>query len=348
MAKVTRKDVARRAGTSVAVVSYVVNDGPRPVAPETRKRVLNAIDEIGYRPDSIAKALASGSTRSLGLIVPNIDNPFLSALAHEVGHHLFARDRVMLLADSADSTLQEVEVAKLLVQQQVDGLIFYGVDRQHDFIEQYAQSLPIVVLDDPGNLDGVGYVRVDEQAAAAMATQHLVDHGSDSIGIIAGPLSLPNSQDRLNGWRDVLRKAGHDPSDSLVFQGPFTRDGGYEAGMRLLEQEASPESVFVSNEQQALGLLAAADQRGVSVPNDLRIVCFNGTSSSKFSIPTLTAVEQPLQKVAHSAVEMLTQPVFSPKTIMHEVELVRRRSCGCDEAGQKIDTGEGDADEARH
>lgn len=328
-AKVTRDDVAKAAGTSVAVVSYVVNKGPRAVAPDTRDRVLAAIEKTGYRPDGIARALASGSTRTYGLIVPNIANPFIASLAHAIEDEAFRRGLSLLLGDSADDPVREAELVNTFLQHQIDGLIFYGVDRDHIWLKQALGKVPVVVLDDGDPLPGSACVRVDEAAASAAATQHLLEHGHRRIGTIAGPLAQENARDRVQGWRDALTAADLDADDGLLIEADYTRRGGYEAAKQLLSLPTPPEALFVANEQQALGFLAAADEYGTRVPEDLAVICFNGTTNGEYSIPALSTVEQPIEEIAAHAVRLIGDGTTEPTTTMCDFRLVTRRSCGC-------------------
>lgn len=145
--RATRADVAQEAGTSVAVVSYVVNNGPRPVAPATRERVLAAIKKTGYRPNNVARALASGTTKTYGLVVPNIDNAFIASLAHELQQEALANDMVMLLGDAGDDRKRELQLINNLLSQQINGIIYVSVDR-HPYIDVLqASGTPCVMLD---------------------------------------------------------------------------------------------------------------------------------------------------------------------------------------------------------
>ncbi|MEQ4097503.1 LacI family DNA-binding transcriptional regulator, partial [Escherichia coli] len=137
--RVTRSDVAKEAGTSVAVVSYVINNGPRPVAEATRQRVLQAIKKTGYRPNGIARALASGSTQTYGLVAPDISNPFIASMAHALQHEAFADGKVLLLGDAGDSSCRERELINNMLHRQVDGLIYTSVDR-HPYINLIQES----------------------------------------------------------------------------------------------------------------------------------------------------------------------------------------------------------------
>ncbi|WP_407656526.1 LacI family DNA-binding transcriptional regulator [Limnobaculum zhutongyuii] len=326
--RVTRSDVAREAGTSVAVVSYVINNGPRPVAEATRERVLAAIKKTGYRPNGIARALASGTTRTYGLVVPNISNPFISSMAHALQQEAFTHGQVLLLGDAGDDRQRELELINNLLHRQVDGLLYTSVDR-HPYIELIqASGTPFVMLDRVDPALKVSAIRVDEKAAAFQATSHLIEHGYRDIAIICGPREMLNTQDRINGWRDALQQNGLTVNEQWIFSTDYTREGGYQAA-ELMLQGKLPRALFATNELQALGCLRALSERSISVPDELALVCFNGTVESQFNVPSLTTVRQPVSKMAKAAIEMLKNWNDSPNVQEFAFELQIGESCGC-------------------
>jgi len=326
--------VARVAGTSTAVVSYVINNGPRPVSESTRHRVLEAIESVGYEPDTIAQALALGVTGTYGLIVPDVSNPFFAALAHELQDATSEAERVVLLGDSAESKVRETELIKTFARRRIDGLLFVGVDNTPDLAPLSGKGIPVVVLDrvDPRNT--VSSVAVDNVAAAREVTEHLIAHGYTTIAIIAGPLNLFTGQDRYEGWRQALAAAGIEEEPRWVTEAPFSRRGGLEAGRTLLAAPERPRAVFASNEQQAVGLLTAAAEAGLRVPEDLAVISFDGTDASEYTVPKLSAAVQPLAEIARTAVGLLTSgtpggnanPTTAHVVSAHELRI--RPSCG--------------------
>ncbi len=326
--RVTRTEVAREAGTSVAVVSYVINNGPRPVAPETRERVLAAIKKTGYRPNGVARALACGTTQTYGLIVPNIANPFISSMAHALQQEAFADGKVLLLADSGDDKARERELINNLLHRQVDGLIYTSVDR-HPCIELIqASGTPCVMLDRVESALNVSAIQVNEQQAACQATHHLIEHGYRDIAIISGPLEMLNTQDRLSGWQQAQVEAGLEVHSEWIFPADYTRAGGYRA-TKLMLAGALPRAIFASNEQQAFGCLRALAEQGLKVPDDIALVCFNGTLESTYSVPSLTAVRQPVARMAKEAILMLKTWDGQPRNREFAFELQIGESCGC-------------------
>lgn len=215
-----------------------------------------------------------------------------------------------------------------LLLRQVDGLLYTSVDR-HPYIELIqASSTPFVMLDRVDPALNVSAIRVDEEAAAFQATSHLIEHGYRDIAIICGPREMLNTQDRINGWRKALHKAGLEDREEWIFSTTYTREGGYQATQRMLEGEL-PRALFATNELQALGCLRALSERQISVPEQLALVCFNGTVESQFNVPSLTTVRQPVNKMAKAAIEMLKNWNDSPQVREFAFDLQIGESCGC-------------------
>lgn len=327
--RVTRDDVAREAGTSVAVVSYVINNGPRPVAKATRQRVLDAIKSTGYRPNGVAQALASGKTRTYGLIVPNISNTFIASFAHALQQEALDNGLVILLGDAGDCRKRELDLINNLLRQQVDGLFYTSVDR-HPYIDLIqASGTPFVMLDRVDPDLPVNMLHVDERAAARQVTAHLLSHGYREVGTICGPLEMLNAQDRLGGWRNALADYGIEERPEWIFPADYTRQGGYEAAQRMLANGRPPRALFCANEAQAIGCIRALSEHGMRVPEQVALVCFNGTEESAFYTPSLTTVCQPVREMAKAAIAMLLAWNGEVKLQEFSHRLMIGESCGC-------------------
>jgi LacI family transcriptional regulator len=328
--RVTREDVARAAGVSTAVVSYVLNEGSRPIAEATRQKVLRAMAEVGYRPNGIARALASGSTRTLGLIVPELANQFFATLANALEAEASRHGLVLLLGDSAERVERERELVQTFVDRQIDGLIYVGVGA-HDAIDiATAAQLPVVVLDRVTDDERVASVSIDNVGGARSATEHLLGHGCRGVGAVLGPGQLPTSQARLEGWRQAMAAGGAVADDRFLRWAPFTKSGGYDAGMSLLRGEERPDGLFVASEDQALGLLCAAATLGVPVPDLLAVISFDGTQASQFSVPPLSTVAPRFDELARRTIALLRTPPGAPASAeTSPSDLIVRRSCGC-------------------
>ncbi|MEM6051456.1 LacI family DNA-binding transcriptional regulator [Erwinia sp. P7711] len=327
--RATRKDVAREAGTSVAVVSYVINNGPRPVAEATRLRILEAIKKTGYRPNSVARALASGTSKTYGLVVPNISNTFIASFAHALQQEALSNGMVMLLGDAGDCRKRELELINTLLSQQVDGLFYNSVDR-HPYIDIIrATGTPLVMLDRVDPALKVNILRVDERAAAYQVTSHLLSHGYKEVGVICGPLERLNTQDRLAGWREALADFGVTERPEWIFPTSYSREGGYEAGKRMLKNGALPRALFATNETQAIGCIRVLAEHNISVPEQVALVCFNGTEQSAFHVPSLTTVRQPVEEMAKRAIAMLSAQEGEAQLSEFAHQLEIGESCGC-------------------
>lgn len=322
----TRTDVARIAGVSTAVVSYVVNNGPRPVAASTKARVLDAMDQLDYRPNAVARALRMRSSQAVGLVVPDVSNTYFGALARELSVQAFTAGYALLLGDADNDIERERAQVESLVSHQIDGLVIVSLDPAS--IAETG-STPTVFLDQrsrPGQLS----VIVDDRGGAAQAVAHLIGHGRAGIALLSGPVGAPGVSEREQGWRRELDAAGLPTGVELIVRSEFSRAGGFEAGQDLLTRTDRPDAVFVTSDVQALGLLAAARRLGVDVPRDLAVISFDGTEDAVFSDPPLTAIEQPIRLIAEAALAAVLEKSLERSPLTIPVELVVRDSCGCD------------------
>ena len=319
--RVTRADVARHAGVSTAVVSYTLNDGPKRVAPETRRRVLEAVRALGYRPNATARALRLGSTGEIGLIVPGVANRFYAELTDAVETAARTRGLALLIRNAARG---EVPAAiEQLTTRQVDGLVIANEIGAESFAVLSSAGTRAVFIDQPEPCDGACTLGVDRAAGARRAVEHLIGHGHRSVGFI-GP-SGPQSH-RWRGWREALREAGL--PEGPVADSPYSRQGGREGMAGLLDTADCPTAVFIASDDQALGALLALHERGVEVPGQVAVAGFDGSSGAAFAWPPLTAVTQPVDQMAVRALAALAEGAPSGHEEL-ETELVLRRSCGC-------------------
>jgi LacI family transcriptional regulator len=328
-ASATRADVARLAGVSTAVVSYVVNNGPRPVAAATAARVREAMELLGYLPNASARALRLGTTGTLGLVVTDSMNPYFVEYTAELVKAASRLGKRILIADTFQDEEAEEAIIDDLVSRQVDGLLFASAFARFDRSRLFPSAEPpIVLIDCPGPVPGRRTVGSDAGGAAHMLVNHLLEHGRRRIGMILGHGGFGDPDPRERGWRRALRAAGL-PDGALV-RVPWSREGGYAGAAALLASDPDLDAVFASNDQQAIGLLRALHERGVRVPEDVAVVSFDGTKESEFTWPSLTVARQPLPELAAAALALLDEPV--PAGGIHRqfaTELVRRNSCGC-------------------
>ncbi len=326
---VTRSDVARLAGVSSAVVSYVVNDGPRPVAVETAARVRDAIELLGYRPNASARALKLGTTGVLGLVVPDSSNPFYAELALEIERVATGSGLALLVASSNSDLALESRLIRDLAARQVDGLLVAGIAGPPRLGPRAAQApvAPVVFIDSPIAVPGAITLASDGQAGARMLVEHLLDvHGHRTVALLMGTVTDGWEDRRERGWQEALR-ARRAP-EAMVIRDAFSRLGGYEGGLRLLAGPDRPTAVLASSDLQAIGLLRAAHELGIRVPEELAVVAYDGTSESEYCWPPLTCARQRLAEIAGAAVRAIVDGA-EPSHRMLDVDLIIRRSCGC-------------------
>ena len=316
---VTRNDVAQYAGVSTAVVSYVVNEGPRPVAPETRDRVLEAIRVLGYRPNATARALRMGTTRTFGLITPDGGNPLFAELAKAIDKEAAARGYVVLQTGAdGDPATEQSKIAELLIRR-VSGLLLVAPTEDPDLSET---DIPVIAINRV--LSTVSSVRPQYREGARRGVEHLLEHGHRRIGLVIGG---GRSGERELGWRDALRAAGLE--DGPIARTTFSRRGGYDAGRELLAATNRPTAVFASSDLQAVGVLRAIHEAGLRIPDDIAVLAFDGTAETEYSWPPLSVVRQPLEQMAREAVSRLIDGQDTVEAVTYPTELILRRSCGC-------------------
>ncbi|MBP2411987.1 LacI family transcriptional regulator [Arthrobacter stackebrandtii] len=325
----TRNDVARYAGVSTAVVSYVVNGGPKKVAPATEAKVQDAIRVLGYRPNAAARALKLGSSETIGLVIPDNSNPFFSLLAHAVEDAAAERGYALVLTNSDGNLAKERRSVRNLAARQVDGVLLASVLFDPDLEDLEKANIPWVLLNQDHKIAGVNGVGVDLAAGAQAAVQHLIGHGHTSIGLVMGTNVGNDVDDRELGWLRALEEAGL--AEGPIARSSFTRSGGYEAGKRLLAAATRPTAIFASSDMQAVGILRALHEAGVAVPGDIALASFDGSAESEYTWPALTTVEQPVREMAEAAVEgiLKARRKGEPQQRIFPTTLRVRQSCGC-------------------
>lgn len=319
---VTREDVARLAGVSTAVVSYVVNNGPRPVAAATRERVLAAIEKLGYQPNAAARSLITGRAELLALVVPDIANLYFAAMAQHVEAAARERGLTMLLVRSSDSGLEDVLAA--LAGRLVVGVVTASEPGPSAIRQLMRQHVPMVGLSMFAPLGAFPRLVPDFYEGSRAAVRHLVeDHGHTRVGMVTGS---ETPEGREQGWHDALLAAGLEPD--VVVRVPWSMAGGREAARTLLTEHPDITAVFVSSDQQATGLASGIARAGLCAPGGLAFAAFDGSPESEFVVPPLTTVRVPMEEMARDAVD-LALGASTPARPSYPTQLIVRESCGC-------------------
>ncbi|RME09145.1 MAG: LacI family transcriptional regulator [Ardenticatenia bacterium] len=317
--KITIADVARRANVSPSTVSNYLNGRVERMRADTRERIKRAIEELGYRPNPVARQLKTGHAPFIGLIVPSVANPFYGIFARHVEAMALENGYQVLLGNSDRDPQRERRYAEELWNYGVRGIVF-GSSLTHlthleDLIKQ---GLRVVAFDrsmrseDKVLMDSVG---VDNAHAMRMATRHLLGLGHRRIAFVSGPIRTVSRLDRLAGYREALRDAGIDPDPDLVWQGePFAGFGdfdavqlGRQAAHELLTLSNPPTAIVAVNDMYAFGVYAGARDLGLRIPDDLSVVGFDDIDLTEVVEPPLTTIRQPIAEIAAKAVSLITQ-----------------------------------------
>jgi LacI family transcriptional regulator len=324
---VTIAEVARLAGVSSAVVSYVLNDGPRPVAPATAVRVREAITLLGYRPNSSARALRSGTTGVLGLVLPGTGNPFFGEFNDVIYQAAAQASLALLTANSAGSAATERRLIDDLVGRSVDGILVVTSMTTADIPSLRDPGLPLLLVNCPFPVPGYRAIGPASADGSRRLVNHLLTvHHHQQVALIAGATTTAEPEEREAGWRAAHLAAGL--AEGEVLRAPFTIDGGYQAARQLLTRPSRPTAIFVSSDLQAFGSLHAIHELGLRIPHDIAIVSFDGAQESAHTWPPLTLVRQPLEAMANAAIADVLQ-AGPPTHTLFDMELIIRQSCGC-------------------
>ncbi|AOM82146.1 catabolite control protein A [Salisediminibacterium beveridgei] len=322
---ITIYDVAREAGVSMATVSRVVNGNPN-VKPTTRKRVNEAIERLGYRPNAVARGLASKKTTTVGVIIPDISSIFFSELARGIEDIATMYKYNIILCNSDHNKEKEIHLVNTLLEKQVDGIVFMGSEITRELEETFKLSpVPIVLsatIDDHKKLPSVN---IDYEQAAYDAVKALIDEGHEHISMLTGTLEDPiNGYMKFSGYKKAHLDAGREVNEEYVFIGDYTYDSGLEAMEKILKLKTPPTAIFASTDEMALGLIHGAQDNGKSVPGDFDVIGFDNTRLATMVRPTLSTVVQPMYDIGAVSMRLLTKYMNKENVEEHAVLLPHR------------------------
>jgi DNA-binding LacI/PurR family transcriptional regulator len=308
------REVARHAGVSVATASRVAR-GSLAVSPDTRDRVERSMRELLYVPPGRLPA-----TGVVGVLIPDSSNPIFPALAQAMEERTTEAGYASILCTTRSAAFREVDYVHMLLDRQVDGMIFVSCEMtnlsgEHDhYARLVAEGARLVFVNGALNALDIPSVGVDERAAGEMATQHLIDLGHRRIGFVSGPTHYLPVREKAAGRDSALAAAGLS-SDDLVAHGTFTVEGGLQAARKLLQLPSPPTGLICSNDLMAIGALQAAHEAGLSVPGDVSVVGFDGIEATAWTNPPLTTVAQPISEIAATAVAALKALIEDPRPL---------------------------------
>ncbi|MCC7209390.1 MAG: LacI family DNA-binding transcriptional regulator [Anaerolineae bacterium] len=325
----TMKDVARLAGVSVQTVSVVINNKPD-IAPDTRERILSAIDKLGYRPLAIARSLRTGSTRSIALVVSDITNPFFAKMASTVEDYAHRSGYNLILYNTHSDLEREKKYMESATQRWIDGLLFVSTQDSMGGLDTLrAAGIPTVAVDRiPDHYDGPSVI-LDNLSTGRLVAEHLLELGHRHFAHISGPLDLRLSRERLESFQNAIAARGIDPGIYAVGDDSWSCESGYHAMRTLLDARPRPRAVFASNDRLAIGAMRAILEAGLRIPDDVSVVGVDDIEFAAYQTPPLTTVRQSLTDVATLGIKILlgilrgetpaqTQAVFEPMLVVRQ------------------------------
>lgn len=321
---VTIRDVAEKAGVSVSTVSRVLTSNA-PVQEVTRKVVEDAINELGFRPNGLARSLRSNETKTIGLIIPDVANPFFPEVARGVEDAACKRGYSVILCNSGNDRSKETMYFQVLQERRIDGIILTGSGS----LSEYAQlremdRFPVVFLDRNAEGLDVDSVESDSYNGACQAVQHLIELGHREIAFVSGSSATSTGSRRQRGYIDTLAGHGITPPPEYIVPGDFTLEAGRFAGLTLLNGSRRPTAIFVSSDIEAIGVMMAAESLRLSIPRDLSVVGFDNTLLSTVTRPALSTVSQPKYDMGQQAVKLLIERLQKKRQKVKHVVLPTR------------------------
>ncbi|WP_071461279.1 catabolite control protein A [Bacillus massilinigeriensis] len=322
---ITIYDVAREANVSMATVSRVVNGNPN-VKPATRKKVMEVIDRLGYRPNAVARGLASKKTTTVGVIIPDISSPFFGELTRGIEDIATMYKYNIILSNSDQNKEKELHLLNTMLGKQVDGIVFMGGNITEEHVEEFKKSpVPIVLAGSIEETESIPSVNIDYETATYDSVKALIEKGHNRIAFVIGPLREPiNNDKKLPGYKRALQDSGISVQDEFILEGDYTYDSGIEAIEKLVELEEKPTAIIVASDEMALGVVHGAMDNGYNVPDDFEVISSDNTRMALMVRPQLTSVVQPLYDIGAVAMRLLTKLMNKEAVHGHTVTLPHR------------------------
>lgn len=304
---VTIYDVAREANVSMATVSRVVNGNPN-VKPTTRKKVLDTIERLGYRPNAVARGLASKKTTTVGAIIPDISSIFFSELTRGIEDIATMYKYNIILSNSDQNEDKEIRLIDTMLEKQVDGIVFMGGKVADEHIKQFkTANVPVVLAATQDESKTLPSINIDYKQAAYEATNYLIESIQGQPVFIKGHDNIQSNGLKLAGYMQALQETSIDIDESLIIEEECTYNGGIVGVEKLLKENANPKAVFVATDEMAVGVIHSLQDGGLRVPEDVEVFGFNNTRVSLMVRPTLTTIVQPMYDIGAVAMRLLTK-----------------------------------------
>lgn len=329
--KVTIVDVAEEAGVSYSTVSRVINNYEF-VKPSTRRRVQQAMKQLGYTPNQHARSLAGGHSQIIGLLVPTLDNSYMGEIIRGIDEELAMVEYDLMLYTTHRNKGKESNYVKTITNGLVDGLLLIVPLTPIAYLDALkVQNFPYVLIDQVDQENSSPVIDATNRQGAYDATRYLIALGHTRIGFVVGLRALSSAEQRLEGYKAALADSGIPYNPALVVEGDFLQPSGYTAAQELLALPELPTAIFSSNDVMAFGVMDALRDRGLRIPEDISVVGFDDIPHASLSHPKLTTVRQPLDQMGRIAARLLLDQIENPglpvRRITLETELIIRESC---------------------
>lgn len=313
--RVTIKDVAEKAGVSHATVSRALNNHEE-INIETRNRIKQIAKELNYFPNSLARGLVKNTSNSIGVVLPDISNPFFPKIIRGVEDFAHYSGRSVIITNTSYDEQKEVKCVKEMVERRVEGLVVIpaSVNSMYN-IKSINIGVPIVYVCAKAEETNDDYVVIDDQQMGCTATEYLLDLGHKDILFVGGSKKIPGIVERIKGFAEALQNFGISYSRDKVIDCSIRKESGYEATLNLIKNGKLPTAIVAGNDFVALGIMEALEENGYSVPGDISIIGFDNIDFAGFSQIGLTTMDQPKYEMGRKAAEILLQ--ISRETTNH-------------------------------
>lgn len=331
----TIKEVAEVAGVSIATVSRVLNN-TAPVNEATKKKIQEAIQQLNYVPSTIARGMRKQQSHIIGMIIPDYENPYYTLVYKYLEQEANKRDYRLVVACMEESKATENTSVLELMARNVDGIVlctYYGNEKSIKGIMELSQSIPILFLDNFPMEEHISSVIIDGYKGMRAIAEHVIGLGHERIGYIDRIFGYKVADDRKRAYEETLKDYSIPLAPELIYRGSYTINSGYEAAKYFMEElKNAPTAILASNDAMAIGVIGYLREHGYKVPEEVAVTGFDDVYLSKISVPPITTYHQPLEKIAHVAMDILVKKIKTrtkgPYKVIIEGELIKRESTG--------------------
>lgn len=331
MRKVTMMDIAKIANVSKTTVSMVINNRDSGISKETRKKILDIAEELNYIPNSLARSLSTKKSGTIGIILPDITNPYFSEMARAIEDVANSLGHNVIFCNTDNKEIKEEKYTRLLLSKAVDGIIFISGGESTKSIEMLKKNnVKFVMVDRPIKTDKNSYgIYSLNKKGVINGMNYLLNKNIKKIAFVKGPKRLENTKDRFNGYKEVM-ELHNLYKESYVYEGDFTIESGIEVTEKIIKENPNIESIFYSNDMMAFGGIKVLLKNGYKIPKDIAIMGFDNINISKYIEPELTTIAQPIYSMGKEACKMLIAIINGDEKIKRQIffdtELIVRKT----------------------